>query len=158
VNVPDGVDPREFALQLAVVSERLDERSARATQRMELASLQLEQRTAEAVDRMAAECARVAATHQAATEARARMQWVLSAGLLAAALAAAAWASVAVGSARRELAAIQRDQTLTQAINRADLTLCGDRLCARLDGGGDGPGVGQGEDPSPGAYRPIALR
>src|SRR5690606_3483939 len=44
VNVPDGVDPREFALQLAVVSERLDERSALATQRMEQASLHLEQR------------------------------------------------------------------------------------------------------------------
>ncbi|MGY1458153.1 hypothetical protein ACW5F0_05820 [Luteimonas sp. A534] len=145
---PQGVDPREFALQLAVVSERLDERSALAAERMELASVHLEQRTAEAVKHMAAECTRVGTAHRAATEARVRMLWMLSAGLLAATLAAAAVAASAVGSARRELAAIQRDQTLTHAINQADLTLCGGRLCARIEG--------EGGDTA--AYRPIALR
>ena len=148
MNVPDGVDPREFALQLAVVSERLDERSALATQRMEQASLHLEQRATDAVNHLAAECARLGASHEAATKARMRMFWMLSVALLAGAFLAAAWATIAVGSARRELASLQRDNTLTQAINQADLTLCGDRLCARIEGGGGDAG----------AYRPIALR
>lgn len=91
---------------------------------------------------------RLGTVHEAATQARARMFWILSVGLLAGAFVAAAGATLAVGSARRELAAIQRDQTLTHAINQADLTLCGGRLCARIEGeGGD-----------TGAYRPIALR
>lgn len=148
MNVPDGVDPREFALQLAVVSERLDERSALATQRMEQASLHLEQRASDAVKHLAAECARVGAAHQAATQARGRLFWMLSVALLAGAFAAAAWATLAVGSARRELATLQRDHTLTHAINQADLTLCGDRLCARIEGEGGAAG----------AYRPIAPR
>lgn len=148
MNVPDGVDPREFALQLAAVSERLDERSALATQRMELASLHLEQRAVDAVNHLAAECARVGAANAAATQASARMFWMLSVALLAGAFLAAAWATLAVGSARRELAGLQRDHALTHAINRADLTLCGDRLCARIEGGGGDAG----------AYRPIALR
>ena len=149
MNVPDGVDPREFALQLAVVSERLDERSALATQRMEQASLHLEQRATDAVNHLAAECARLGASHEAATQARTRMFWMLSVALLAGAFLAATWATIAVGSARRELASLQRDNTLTQAINQADLTLCGDRLCARVEGSGGGDA---------GAYRPIALR
>ena len=148
MNVPHGVDPREFALQLAVVSDRLDERSALATQRMGQASLHLEQRASEAVDHLAAECARMGATHEAATQARVRMFWTLSVALLAGAFVAAVWATLAVGSARRELASLQRDHTLIHAINQADLTLCGERLCARIDGG-----VGDA-----GAYRPIALR
>src|SRR5690606_27819997 len=130
----------------AVVSERMDERSALAAERMERASVHLEQRAAEAVKHMAAECTRVGTTHRAAAEARVRMLWILSAALLAAALVAAAGAALAVGSARRELASIQRSHTLTHAINQADLTLCGDRLCARF------------EDEGNGAYRPIALR
>lgn len=148
MNVPSGIDPREFALQLAVVSERLDERSALAAQRMEQASVHLEQRASDAVKHLAAECARVGAAHESAIQARGRMFWMLSVALLAGAFMAAAWAAFAVGSARRELASLQRDRTLTHAINQADLTLCGDRLCARIEGsGGDA-----------GAYRPIALR
>lgn len=146
MNVPSGIDPREFALQLAVVSERLDERSALATQRMEQAGLHFEQRASDAVNHLAAACARVGAVHEAATQARVRMAWMLSVVLLVGAFAAAVWATLAVGSARRELASLQRDHTLTHAINQADLTLCGDRLCARF------------EDEGNGAYRPIALR
>lgn len=149
MTVPPGeLDPREFALQLAVVSERMDERSALAAERMEQASLHLEQRANAAVKHLAAQCERVADVHRAATEARTRMLWILSAGMLAGALVASAVATFAVGSARRDLAVIERDQTLLQAINRADLTLCGGRLCARLAGEGQGAAN----------YQPVALR
>lgn len=145
---PPELGPREFALQLAVVSERMDERSVRAAERMEQASRHLEQRADQAVKQMAAECTRVGTAHRAASEARARMLSILSAALLASALVATAGATFALGSARRELASIQREHTLTHAINQADLALCGDRLCARFEG----------EGREAGAYQPIALR
>lgn len=118
---PRSPDPREFALQLAVVAERLDQRSALAVARVEAAGTALEQTLSNA--------------GRATLQARMRLLWIASIGLLLGALVAVAGATFALTSAKRELAAITRDQALLEAINAADLTLCGDRLCARVEPG-----------------------
>ena len=148
VTAQPGFDPRELALQLAVVVERLDERSAHSVSRLEQACAAFERSAAEAAKVLATERSRAADDRHAAGEARNRMLWVASAGLLAGALVATAGAMWAVGSAKRELASVHRDQALLDAINSADVTRCGDGLCARLE-----PGVG-----AEGEYRRIAPR
>ena len=55
-NVPPyDQDPREFALQLAVVLERLDERSTQAVSRVEAACAALERESAAAARALAVE-------------------------------------------------------------------------------------------------------
>lgn len=149
--IPAGPDPREFALQLAAVAERLDERSARAVARVEAASAGLEREAAAAARALAAERGQVATAQRLAAQARIRLLWITSAGMLAGALVAVAGALFAVASAQRELASIARDQALLDAINTADVILCGDRLCARIERVGGMPG--EAVD-----YRPIAPR
>lgn len=129
---PDGQDPHEFALQLAVVLERLDERSIRAVSRVEAACAALKRDSAAAARGLAAERGRIAGNLYAADRSRLRLLWIASVALLAGALVALAGASLAVASAKRELDSIHHDQMLLDAINGADITLCGDRLCARL--------------------------
>lgn len=146
---PDGQDPREFALQLAVVLERLDERSVQAVARVEAACAALERDSAAAARALAAERSQVASSRHAADRSRLRLLWIASIALLAGALVALAGALLAVASAKREVDAIHRDQALLQAINDADITLCGDRLCARLS---------DGEAPAAPGYRQIAPR
>lgn len=63
--------------------------------------------------------------------------WVLGPGLavvacVVAMLATAAW----VAQARRDVAQHRIEAQLLRAYNAADVTLCGGRLCARLDRGG----------------------
>lgn len=123
-----ATDPRELALQLAVIAQRLDERSAFAVERVEAAGAALQH----------------AATTAAAS--RARDIRMMSAALLVGALIALVGTGLALDSARRELASIQRDRALLQAINSADLSLCGDRLCARVEGAAAGD------------YMPVAAR
>ena len=132
---PARTDPREFALQLAAVAERLDERSARAVARVEAASAVLEREAAAAARSLAIGRGQAATAPQPG----ARLIWIVSAGMLAGALVAVAGAALAVTSAKRELASITRDQVLLEAISVADVTLCGDRLCARVERA-DGPG------------------
>lgn len=148
--VPGPGDPREFALQLALVAERLDERSARAVSRVETACAGLEQDVARAVRALADERERIVSAGRAAAGGRDRAVRLASAGLLAAALASVPAAWFAVESARREMGQLRQDRALLQAIDRSDLTLCGDGLCARLEGG-EGSGAG-------GPYRPVARR
>lgn len=143
---PDDTDPREFALQLAVIAARLDERSARAVQRVEAASAELGRQAASAAQALARERREAATIQQKVVESRIRVLMVASAALLVGALVAVAGASLAVSSAQRELDALGQDRGLLQAIDRADLTLCGERLCARVEGAGSGD------------YRPIAAR
>lgn len=145
---PPGPDPREFALQLAVVAERLDERSAHAVGRVEKTCAAFERSAAEAARALAAERSQAASDRHAAREVRGRMLRIASAGLLAGALVATAGALWSVASAKRALASIHRDQALLHAINAADVTLCGEGLCARLE-----PGEGAGPE-----YRKIAPR
>lgn len=150
---PASIDLREFALQLAAVAERLDERSARAVARVEAASAVLE---CEAAAAAAAARALASEREQAATAPRPRVQpgarlvWIASAAVLAGALVAVAGAALAVASAKRELASITRDQVLLEAIGAADVTLCGERLCARVERP-DGPDEAA-------EYRPVAPR
>ena len=146
----EGRDPREFALQLAVVAERLDERSARAVERVESVAAAFAEEAARARDAMATERTHAAAVHRASELARMRTSRVVSIGLAVLALFALGGTAVGVAEARRELASITRDQALLDAINRADVTLCDGRLCARIDGDrreGDADG-----------YRRVALR
>ena len=145
---PADADPREFALQLAVIAERLDERSAQAVVRVEAASARLEREATGAAHALAAERRQAATAQQLAAQSHIRLLWIASAGLLVGALVAVAGATFAVASAKRELASIARDQALLQAIYAADVTLCGDRLCARV--------VHAGEEA--GEYHPIAPR
>lgn len=132
--VPDGHDPREFALQLAVVAERLDERSTRAVERVEAVATSFVAEVARVREATVDELTRAAAAQQASERARLRVSRIVSLGLVAAALLATAAAIVTLGSARRELASISRDQALLDAINSADVTSCDGRLCARIDG------------------------
>ncbi|MEN1960951.1 hypothetical protein WCE41_11570 [Luteimonas sp. MJ246] len=148
---PADTTAREFALQLAVIAQRLDERSAFAVERVEAAAATLERQGASAARTLEAERNRSASTQQGAAAARARLPWIASIVLLAGTLVAAIGTTLAVASAKRELVALNRDRELLQAINTADLTLCGDRLCARLERGA----VGEGEG---GEYRPVAAR
>ena len=131
--LPAGADPREFALQLAVVAERLDERSARAVEQLERTSAAFRTEVAAVADTLGAERSRAAVVQAAAAEFRTRLLWIASGALLVGALVAVAGATLALASARRELESISRDQRLLHAINMADLTLCGDRVCARLE-------------------------
>lgn len=147
---PEGHDPRELALQLAIVAGRLDERSARAVQRVEAVAASFAAEVARMSDAVRTDSARVAAAQHASLHTRMRASPMISGGLFVAAVLAAAAALFTVASAQRDLASIARDQDLLEAINRADVTSCGGRLCARLDGdrrGGDADG-----------YRRIALR
>lgn len=130
---PADLDPREFALQLAVVADRLDERSAQAVGRLEAACVAVEREAGAAARALAAERGQVAKARQAAEAARLRLLWITSIALLVGALVAVAGAAIAVASAKRELDAVQRDQALLNAINGADVALCDGRLCARLD-------------------------
>lgn len=129
---PRDHDPREFALQLAVVLERLDERSTQAVSRVEAACAALEHESATAAQALAVERRQLAAAQHAAIGSRLRLLWTASVALLLSAVVAVAGASLAVASANRELGTIHRDQALLQAINGADITLCGDQLCARV--------------------------
>lgn len=147
---PAGLDPREFALQLAVVADQLDERSAQAVGGLEVACAAIERETRVAARMLAAECGHVAAVLHAAEASRLRLLRVASVALLIGAIVAVAGAALAVESARRELDAIQRDQTLLRAINGADVRLCEEQLCARfVDVGSVSPASG---------YRQIAPR
>lgn len=148
---PVGTDPRELALQLAVIVQRLDERSAWAVERVEAAGAALQREAVSATHALAAERSRIASLQQSAAAARIRLLWIASIGLLAGALVAIAGAVFAVASAKRELASLSLDQTLLQAVNTADLILCGDRLCARVESGEAGMGVD-------GKYHPVAAR
>ena len=142
-------DPREFALQLAVVAERLDERSVRAVERMEAACARLERDVGSAAAALAGERMRFAAGEQAASTARLRLTWMALAALVLAALVVVAGCAFAVAAARAELASLDRDAALVRAINAADVTVCGERLCARVDGS-------RGEPLA--EYQPIAPR
>lgn len=147
---PPDQDPREFALQLAVVLERLDERSTQAVARVEAACVALEREFAAAAHALAVEHGQLAAARHAAAGSRIRLLWTASIALLVGASVAVAGASLAVASAKRELGAIQRNQTLLNAINSADVTLCNGRLCARVE-------VGDGAEVS-GGYRRVLPR
>ena len=147
---PHDRDPREVALQLAIVAERLDERSARAVQRVEAVSSEFAAEVARLSDAMAAGTARAAAAQQASMRTRMRASRMVSGGLVAVAVLAVAAAGVMVASAHRELGLVAREQALIDAVNRADVTFCDGRLCARIDRDthrGDADG-----------YRRIALR
>ena len=148
--VPDGHDPREFALQLAVVAERLDERSTRAVERVEAVAAAFVAEVERMREATVNELSRAAAAQQASERARLRMSRIVSRSLAAAALFATAATIFTVGSARRELASICRDRALLDAINNADVTSCDGRLCARIDG--------QTLDGDADGYRRIALR
>lgn len=145
---PAGTDPREFALQLAVIAQRLDERSAFAVERVEAVGASLQQEAANAARFLAGERQRIADDGRAAVASRLRLLRIASAALFAGALFALAGAALALHSARRELASLQRDGALLGAIERADLVLCGERLCARVEG------ATTGDD----GYRPVAAR
>lgn len=130
---PNDLDPREFALQLAVVADRLDERSVLAVERVEAAGAAIAREAGEAARALAAERGRIAAARQAEEASRLRLLWIASAALLVGALVAVAGSALAVASARRELGGIRRDQMLLGVINDADVVLCDGRLCARLE-------------------------
>ncbi|MBJ6980231.1 MULTISPECIES: hypothetical protein [unclassified Luteimonas] len=147
---PERGDPREFALQLAIVAERLDERSARAVQRVEAVAAAFAAEVARMSDALAIDNARAVAAQQASMRTRMRASRMVSGSLLVVAVLAAAAAGVTVASAYRELGSVARDQALLDAINRADVTSCDGRLCARIDG--DARGVDAD------GYRRIALR
>lgn len=144
-------DPREFALQLAIVAERLDERSARAVRRVETVADEFAAEVARMSNAMATGAAREAAAQQASMRTRMQASRMVSGSLLAVAVLAVAAAGVVVASAHRELGRVAREQAVIEAVNRADVTFCDGRLCARIDGdtrdGGDVDG-----------YRRIALR
>lgn len=131
--LPPDLDPREFALQLAVVAGRLDERSARAVEQLERTSADFRREVTSAASTLGAGRAQAAVAQAAAVESRMRPLWIASVALLIGAVVAVAGAALALASAKRELASIRRDQVLLDAVNAADLTLCGDRLCARLE-------------------------
>lgn len=149
--LPADLDPREFALQLAVVAGRLDERSTRAVEQLERTSADFRREVTSATNTLGAERTRAAVAQAAAVESRMRVLWIASAALLIGAVVAVAGATLALASAKRELASISRDQRLLQAINAADLTLCGDRVCARVETGEPYAGAD-------GAYRTVARR
>src|SRR5690606_27759473 len=111
---PDDTDPREFALQLAVIAARLDERSARAVQRVEAASAELGRQAASAAQALARERREAATIQQKVVESRIRVLMVASAALLVGALVAVAGASLAVSSAQRELDALGQDRKSTR--------------------------------------------
>ena len=134
---PPELDPREFALQLAVVLQRLDDRSEGAVARVEAACDALGQTSRSAAQALGAERQKLATALGAAATSRLRLQWLVSAALLVAAALAALGASLAVASAQRELAAVAADRELLEAIGRADVSLCGERLCARVEQGGE---------------------
>lgn len=147
---PEGGDPRELALQLAIVAERLDERSARAVHRVEAVAAAFAAEVARMSEALATDNARAVAAQQASMRMRVRTSRMVSGSLLVVAVLAAVAAGVTVASAYRELGTVARDQALLDAINRADVTSCDGRLCARIDGdarAGNGDG-----------YRRIALR
>ncbi|MBD7987971.1 hypothetical protein H9645_08005 [Luteimonas sp. Sa2BVA3] len=143
---PEGTDPREFALQLAAVAARLDERSAQAVEQVEAASAALARQGATAAQALAVERTQVVAAGHQAHVARVRWVWLASAALLLGSLVAITGAGLALDSARRELDAIHRERALLQTINGADLSVCGERLCARIEGSAAGD------------YRPVAAR
>ncbi|HEY4529488.1 MAG TPA: hypothetical protein VIG97_04040 [Luteimonas sp.] len=143
-------DAREVALQLAIVAERLDERSARAVQRVEVVADEFAAEVARMSDAMAAGTERAAAAQLASMHTQMQASRVVSGGLLVAAVLAVAVAGAMVVSAHRELGLVAREQAMIEAVNRADVTFCNGRLCARVDGdthGGDAHG-----------YLQIALR
>src|SRR5690606_39038640 len=131
---PARLDPREFAHQLAVVAERLDERSVRAVERMEAACVAMEREVGAAAGALASERTRFAAAGLSASDARLRLASLATGAMLLAALIAMGASAFTVASARSGLAAIEREAALVRAINAADVTLCGDRLCARVEG------------------------
>jgi hypothetical protein len=133
------------------VAERLDERSAQAVEQLERTAAAFRNEVSAAGSAFEAG-RRSAADAQAATiESRRRSLSIASAGLLIGALVAVAGATLAVASARRELASIGRDQSLLNAINSADLTLCGERVCARIEPDSHAASAD-------GAYRTVAPR
>lgn len=151
MSVPPAVpDPREFALQLAVVAERLDERSAHAVARVEAASAAVTRDVTRAVDALTAEQARAASGREAEVVARARALRFAAIGLAVVGLLAVVAPTMAVWVVQRDLATRQPDQALLDAISQADVVLCDGRLCARFDP------EGQGMDAT--GYRPVAPR
>ncbi|MBB6600013.1 hypothetical protein [Luteimonas sp. MC1825] len=148
--LPSDLDPREFALQLAVVAGRLDERSTRAVEHLERTSAEFRREVTAAASMLGAERRRAAAAQAAAGVSGYRHLWIASAALLFGALVAVAGATLALSSARREIDAMGRDLVLLEAVNAADLTLCGERLCARVE-------RPQGRDDDRG-YQAVALR
>ncbi|MFZ5656741.1 MAG: hypothetical protein ACOY37_06755 [Pseudomonadota bacterium] len=165
----------ERTLQLAVVAERLDERSEAAVQATERAAQEVSSAAArlsgvgeraghdavQAITRDAAvhlQQAAMAAFAQARAAldahalrvreldasvqascsalARSHRRWLVVApalllvGSLLAVIGTAAW----VAKARADVAAHRRDAAILAALQRSDVALCGDVLCARVEG------------------------
>ena len=183
---------KTLAIQLAAITERLEQRSEAAVQRVEDTSARMEgqarhltddvdgfvQKVAHALQQQskpiiqgAADSAieplnaQLAATTRMAQQAaeglaqerrnlaKARTTLVLagSAALLVGSLLAAGGATYAVAQSRTELQKNRVDATLLKAINMADVTLCGDRLCAHIDRAAALKGVD-------GPYQPVRMR
>lgn len=74
--------------------------------------------------------------------------WTAPIALIAGSLLAVGAAAYAVADARSQVQRHRIEAELLRAYNRADVTLCGDRLCANVDPRARGVG----------RYRPVALR
>lgn len=183
---------KSLALQLAVVAERLDQRSEAAVQRVEQTGAALDQRAqwfgsssgnfahevSQALQQQSGDIvsrglaasmerfnAQVAAGAQAAADAAQALErerlalarerrtwiWLGSGALLAGSVLAVGSAAYAVSSSREQVERNRVEAGLLQAINRADVTLCGERLCANVEDAGTRFGERK-------QYRPVEPR
>lgn len=183
---------KTLAIQLTAITERLEQRSEAAVQRVEDTSARMEGQALHLTDdvdgfvrkvahalqqqsnfiiqgaadsaikplsaqlaattRMAQQGAEgLARERQNLAKARATWVWTGGAALLVGSLLAAGGATYAVVQSRAELQKNRADTALLKAINMADVTLCGDRLCANIDAKGSDK---RGDGP----YRPVRMR
>lgn len=105
----------------------------------------------EASRHAAATAHELAQAREALRRERRRTLWLGSGALLVGAVLAVGASLYAATASHRQVQADRAEARLLRAVNRADLTLCGERLCANVER--DGGGVG-----ARGRYLPVRPR
>ena len=172
---------KDLVVKLALIAQRLDERSEAAVQRVEQTGVALDRRAhglsnnaedfaqsvlrmlrqmagealGSGIDQAAKQCnkeltsaAQGAAasvqemqrTHGQLQRERRTWVWIGSGALLIGSVLAVGASAWMVKSSREQVARHQIEARLLRAYNQADVTLCGEQLCANIDP--DAPGVG----------------